>query len=103
MDKRAKLKRYPLGHVQQEWLLLLYERRDRMWYQGCGFEWDGIGRTITICFSLVARGLMADVGMVKGPFGHVPAWKLTAAGEAQAKKILEERDALNRPGSGQGE
>lgn len=103
MTREEKLKSRPLGHVQKEWLLLLHERSDRAWYHGCGFEWDGVGRTIAICVSLVDRGLMVDAGMVKGPFGHVAAWKLTAAGVARAKLVMEERDALNRPGSGQGE
>lgn len=103
MNKKDKLKRYPLGHVQQEWLVMLYESRGRIWYDGCGFLWDKVGRTTALCVDLVPRGLMEDAGTVKGPFGDRQAWRLTEAGAERAKQILEERRALNRQGIGQGE
>lgn len=103
MSRREKLMSKPLGDVQRQWLVMLYERRSKMWYDGCGFVWDKVGRTTALCVSLADRGLMEDAGMVKGPFGDRQAWRLTAAGVAQAKKILEERNALNRQGTGQGE
>lgn len=93
-----------LGQIQKDWLVLMNEdHKGRSWFDGCGFLWDTPSHTEAICVSLARRGLMTSAGKVPGPYGDRPSWKLTRAGVVMAQKILEERRALNRQGTGQGE